>query len=114
MFSRWLIRANPRSRSLPVALALAIGVLGTGALAAGCQQGGVGATCEIREDCTTGLVCCTDCGRRGFCQASCDGLFCPDARVADEDAATSNDAFTAELPDAAATPDAHDAVDGGR
>jgi len=113
LFSRWLTRATFRSRSFPVALALAIGVVGSGALAAGCQQGGVGATCEIREDCTSGLVCCTDCGRRGFCQASCDGLFCPDARVATEDAG-SDDAFTPESPDAALPPDARDVVDGGR
>lgn len=107
MLSRWLIRASLRSPALPLVFALTV-VLG--ALAAGCQQGGVGATCEIREDCQSGLVCCTDCGRRGFCQTSCDGTFCPDAHVETEDAG-SDDAFAPETPDAAAAPDAAEAPD---
>lgn len=102
MLSRWLTRASLRSPAFPLAFALGVGL---STLAAGCQQGGVGATCEIREDCQSGLVCCTDCGRRGFCQASCDGTFCPDAHVDTEDAG-SDDAFAPETPDAAEAPDA--------
>jgi hypothetical protein len=116
-----LSRRSPRAFSKSFLLAAVCGaaLLGAGLVVGGCSAG-TGATCQVREDCSAGLVCCNDGLPRGTCQA-----VCPERADAAIDAALADDAFSVEAddaftpapdaasePDAASTPDAA-GLDGG-
>jgi hypothetical protein len=102
--------------------------LALGGLGAGCTNG-AGSTCEIDQDCASGLSCCHAGLMRGACQSDCTGVVAPpdawidpmiDSGVVDDafstpDAPRAPDAFSppdaASSPDAGTSPDAN--VDGG-
>lgn len=101
------------SRALPTFLLLAAAACGVALTGVGCSAG-TGATCQVREDCSAGLLCCNDGLPRGTCQA-----VCPERADAAIDAAVADDAFTPEgedaftpAPDAASGADAAE-LDGG-
>ncbi|MBN8615941.1 MAG: hypothetical protein J0L92_35450 [Deltaproteobacteria bacterium] len=87
------------------ALVACLASLALGALGPGCTNG-AGSTCEIDQDCASGLSCCHAGLMRGACQSDCTGVMAPPDAWVDPmiDSGVDDDAFS--TPDATSTPDA--------